>query len=116
MAGDNIIYVTAFGRTFAEYAHKLVYTLRHPRLGNYSDRIWLFTDEPDDPVWRRGPLATAETRRLDLPPDGDRLYWALRARITAGLALDHSAYYRIAYMDCDVMAQRDLAPFFDGPD
>jgi len=118
MPGEHLIYLTAFGETFADYARKCIHTLRHPGLGNYGGRILVYTDSAGDPAWRDPdrPGSATETRRLMLPEGRDRGYWALRARVLAGSLIDHDAYDRIAYLDCDVLAQRDLSPLFEGPE
>lgn len=108
---SNVVFFTIFGRgIYGWYVQMAISTLRHPKLGNYTGKIVVFTDDP------LLILPEDVEKRLFHLPEGDQFYWSLRARFDAGLLLDHSEYDQIMYCDSDFLFTQDINQLFVAPD
>jgi glycosyltransferase involved in cell wall biosynthesis len=91
------------------------------RWGRYENEIAVITDREADclppAVRREATLACVDESRLRDPAHGRAgMERYLMARLRAHHILDLAAYDRVLYVDCDILAVRDVRPLLEGLD
>jgi glycosyltransferase involved in cell wall biosynthesis len=117
----DLVYLVAIGSVeprFMRAVEWCVTSLR--RWGRYSGDVAVVTDRPEampDVVRAEARVVRVEESQMRDPAHGRNDYERyLIGRLRVHRLLDVAAYNRVLYVDCDVLAIRDVAPLLDGLD